>query len=65
MSKAIFKRRFNFTDPKIGKSWRIEPSEKAQSFPQRIIDAAVAAGAAELPDTGTTKAPADAGNSEG
>lgn len=65
MAKAIFTKLFNFTDSKKGTSWKIRPSEKPQSFPQRVIEAAVAAGAAELPDTGATKAPADAGKSEG
>ena len=64
MAKAIFSRRFNFTDPKRGTSWRIDPSEKAQSFPQRVIDAAVEAGAAELPTDGNAT-PAKAGKDEG
>ena len=66
MAKAIFTKLFNFTDSKKGTSWKIQPSEKPQSFPVRVIEAAVAAGAAHPPDAGTTKAPADdAGNSEG
>ena len=65
MAKAIFTKRFNFTDPKIGTSWRIDPSETPQSFPQRIIDAAIAAGAAEtLPDGGKAT-PAEADKREG
>lgn len=65
MAKAIFTRRFNFTDPRIGTSWRIDPSDKPQVFQQRIIDAAIAAGAAEtVPDAGKAT-PAEADKSEG
>lgn len=59
MAKAIFHRLFNFTDSKKGTSWKIQPSDKPQSFPQRVIDAAVEAGAAEIPSDGTTPAKAD------
>ena len=65
MAKARFTKRFNFTDPKIGTSWRIDPSDRLQSFPQRIIDAALEAGAAEIPADGGGKTPAKADNSEG
>lgn len=65
MAKARFTKRFNFTDPKIGTSWRIDPSDKPQSFPQRIIDAAIEAGAAEIPVNGGGETPAKADNSEG
>ena len=65
MAKARFTKRFNFTDPKIGTSWRIDPSDKPQSFPQRIIDAAIAAGAAETPVNGGGETPAKADKTEG
>lgn len=65
MAKARFTKRFNFTDPKIGTSWRIDPSDKPQSFPQRIIDAAIEAGAAEIPTNGGGETPAKADKSEG
>ena len=65
MAKARFTKRFNFTDPKIGTSWRIDPSDKPQSFAQRIIDAAIEAGAAEIPVNGGGETPAKADKTEG
>lgn len=47
MAKAIFHRRFDATDTKIGVSIRIYPSEQPQTFPAWVIDKAVGAGAAE------------------
>ena len=65
MAKAIFRKRFNFSDPKAGTSWRIDPSDEPQSFPQRIIDAAVKAGAAETVSDVGKETPAKAGKREG
>lgn len=64
MAKAIFSKVFNFNDVKRGTSWRIKPSDEPQSFPERVIAAAVAKGAAK-PVSADTKAPAAAGKSEG
>lgn len=47
MAKAIFHKEFNFTPKGEGISWRVEPLKAAQSFPQRVIDAAVKEGAAK------------------
>lgn len=65
MAKAIFTRLFNFTDSKKGTSWKIQLSDKPQSFPQRVIDAAVEAGAAEIPSDVGGSTPAKADKSEG
>ena len=51
MAKAMVSRRFDATDVKKGVSRRIEPSDKPQTLPAWVVDAGVAAGAAERVDS--------------
>lgn len=51
MAQATFHKDFNFSDMKKGISWRVNASLETQSFPQRVIDAAIEAGAATIPET--------------
>lgn len=46
MAKAIFTGEFNYSSRKRNAGWSVKPSPKPQSFPQELIDAAVAAGKA-------------------
>lgn len=46
MAKAIFKAPFNYTARRSNAGWAIKAGPKAQTFPQEVIDAAVAAGVA-------------------
>jgi len=47
MARAIFHKVFNFTDTKNGIGWRVKPADEPQTYPKRVIDAAVKAGAAK------------------
>lgn len=48
--KAIFTKEFNYTARKANAGWKVKPSEKPQTFPRELIEAAIAAGCAhEVP----------------
>lgn len=53
MAKAIFHKEFNFTPKGRGISWNVKPSDKPQTQPQEVIDAAVKDGAATVVATKT------------
>ncbi len=46
MAKAIFTRAFNYSSRTRNAGWSVKPGPKPQTYPQELIDAAVAAGAA-------------------
>jgi len=46
--KAIFSKDFNYSSRKRNAGWSVKASNKPQSFPRDLIDAAVAAGVAEV-----------------
>lgn len=46
--KAIFRRDFRFTSRRRNAGWHVQTSDSPQSFPSELIEAAVAAGAAEI-----------------
>lgn len=46
--KAIFNKDFNYSSRLRNAGWSVKASEEPQSYPRELIDAAVAAGAAEL-----------------
>jgi hypothetical protein len=48
MAKAIFHIDFNYTPKGVGKSWCVKASEKPQTLPQLVIDAAVKRGVAKI-----------------
>lgn len=56
MPKAIFSCEFNFDKrPKEGVCICVQPSDRPQDWPQDLIDAAIAAGAATLPKVKKSK----------
>jgi hypothetical protein len=48
MAKAIFHEDYNHTPKGVGKSWHVKASPDPQTRPKHVIDAAVAAGKAEI-----------------
>ena len=64
MVKAIFRKAFHYTSRTRNAGWSIPASEKAQTWPREVVDAAVAAGVAEIVPprrSRTAKAPDDRG----
>lgn len=47
MAKAIFSSDFNYSSRKRNAGWSVKASPEPQTFPQELIDAAVAAGVAK------------------
>lgn len=60
---AIFEREFNYSSRIRNAGWSARPSPEPQCFPQEFIEAAVAAGVAEIVKPSRKgKTPKEAGN---
>lgn len=57
--RAIFNKDFNYSSRKRNVGWSVKASEKPQTFPRELIDAAIAAGAAEPVEPKKKKIPSD------
>ncbi len=53
--KAIFHDEFRYTSKRRNAGWHVRASETPQTLPQEVIDAAVAAGVAEIVPPGRGK----------
>jgi len=53
--RAIFNKDFNYTSRKRNAGWSVKASDKPQTFPRELIDAAISAGVAEEVSPSKTK----------
>lgn len=52
MAKAIFHADFNYSSRSRNAGWSVKANPHPQSFPKELIDAAIAAGVAEIEVSG-------------
>ncbi len=65
MAKAVFHEPFNFSSRKRNVGWGVKASEAPQTFPEELVAAAVAAGAAtRVPPRRKAKSRSNQGESD-